>query len=72
MTLRWVSNHDPNHPPMATLGQSPEEARRAQEQWLVGKVIGEPQAVNVKGAVPLAKLKAWGMVGVYVQGEPAP
>ncbi len=66
--MKWLSNiHDPKDPQAQmyvarSFHETPEEAWAHHQEWLKGKVIGEPQATE---AYTVEQLKAMGMVGVY-------
>lgn len=67
--LRFLTNtHDPKDPNAMMYvstnpGQSQLAAWREHQLWLVGKVIGDPQATAI---YTVEELKQRGMVGVYV------
>jgi hypothetical protein len=63
--LKWITNHHPDERNVIIeFGQSREEAVRHQREWLRDKVIGEPQGTE---HYTVEKLKAMGLVGVYVE-----
>jgi len=68
--MKWVANTypDPRTPDVKKYSRKLGLSPQSYQDWLVGKVIGEPQATEKCGDV--AVLKQMGMVGVYVAEGP--
>ena len=71
--MKWVANTypDPRTPDVKKYSRKLGLSPQSYQDWLVGKVIGEPQATEKHD---VAALKQMGMAGVYVEepGDSAP
>jgi hypothetical protein len=79
--LQWLTNLNVHDPPFLNTysetdgveyhyrRETESEALRARQQWLVGKLIGEPRATS---KYTVEELQKWGLVGIYdwVSAEP--
>jgi hypothetical protein len=76
-TLRYICNeYDPARPDAKKMMrldkeemhdlQGQEQAWQRKQEWLKGKVIGEPQATS---SCSVEELKKIGMVGIYIEEE---
>jgi hypothetical protein len=79
--LQWLTNLNLDNPPLLNVYsetdgveyhyrlETESEALRARQQWLRGKVIGEPRA---SAEYTVEELQKWGLVGIYdwVPAEP--